>query len=242
MKKIGIITLNDNYNYGNRLQNYAAQEFIKKIEPNAKVLTIRNYPITNKKCNILENIFRIIKRNYIEIKRYIKSDKKRLRKFKKFNKKIVYSKKAFSWMNRKYFGKFDFGVVESDQVWNPNYRMSDLELLNFSEKNKNIAFSASLEVEEIPTEKIEYAKRGFNNFKCISVRENKGREIIKKITNREDIKVILDPTMLIETNIWKKMAIKPENFKKNQKFILNYFLGEIPNDWSKEIERIFYFI
>lgn len=76
MKKIGIITLNDNYNYGNRLQNYAAQEFIKKIEPNAKVLTIRNYPITNKKCNILENIFRIIKRNYIEIKRYIKSDKK----------------------------------------------------------------------------------------------------------------------------------------------------------------------
>ena len=48
--------------------------------------------------------------------------------------------------------------------------------------------------------------------------------------------------MLIETNIWKKMAIKPENFKTNQKFILNYFLGEIPNDWSKEIERIFYFI
>lgn len=122
------------------MQNYAAQEFIKKIEPDAKVLTIRNYPITNKKCNILENIFRIIKRNYIEIKRYIKSDKKRLRKFKKFNKKIVYSKKAFSWMNRKYFGKFDFWVVGSDQVWNPNYRMSDLELLNFSEKTKILHF------------------------------------------------------------------------------------------------------
>ena len=29
MKKIGIITLSGNYNYGNRLQNYAMQEVYK---------------------------------------------------------------------------------------------------------------------------------------------------------------------------------------------------------------------
>ncbi len=28
--KIGICTINDNGNYGNRLQNYAVQEFLKK--------------------------------------------------------------------------------------------------------------------------------------------------------------------------------------------------------------------
>ena len=31
MKKIEIITLSGNYNYGNRLQNYAMQEVYKKL-------------------------------------------------------------------------------------------------------------------------------------------------------------------------------------------------------------------
>ena len=38
MKKIGIITINDNDNYGNRLQNYAVQEILKKL--NIKPITI----------------------------------------------------------------------------------------------------------------------------------------------------------------------------------------------------------
>ena len=31
MKKIGIITINDYNNYGNRLQNYAVQEVLKSL-------------------------------------------------------------------------------------------------------------------------------------------------------------------------------------------------------------------
>lgn len=31
MKKIAIVTINDTNNYGNRLQNYALQEFIKRF-------------------------------------------------------------------------------------------------------------------------------------------------------------------------------------------------------------------
>ena len=30
MKKIGILTINDDGNYGNRLQNYAVQEILKE--------------------------------------------------------------------------------------------------------------------------------------------------------------------------------------------------------------------
>lgn len=42
MKKIGIMTINDNNNYGNRLQNYAVQEILKKL--NVDPYTIENYP------------------------------------------------------------------------------------------------------------------------------------------------------------------------------------------------------
>ena len=40
--KVGIITINDNNNYGNRLQNYAVQEFMKK-EKN-ECYTLKNIP------------------------------------------------------------------------------------------------------------------------------------------------------------------------------------------------------
>ena len=42
MKKVGIITIIDYKNYGNRLQNYATQEVIKSI--GCDVETIVNYP------------------------------------------------------------------------------------------------------------------------------------------------------------------------------------------------------
>ena len=32
MKKVAILTINDNLNYGNRLQNYAVQEVLKKMD------------------------------------------------------------------------------------------------------------------------------------------------------------------------------------------------------------------
>ena len=40
MKKIGILTINDDFNLGNRLQNYALQEILKKYK--VKVETIIN--------------------------------------------------------------------------------------------------------------------------------------------------------------------------------------------------------
>ena len=40
MKKVGILTINDDNNYGNRLQNYATQEVLKR--KGLEVETIKN--------------------------------------------------------------------------------------------------------------------------------------------------------------------------------------------------------
>ena len=47
MKKIGIITIINNSNYGNRLQNYAVQESLKRIVKDCDVITIKNREETN---------------------------------------------------------------------------------------------------------------------------------------------------------------------------------------------------
>ena len=54
--KIGIITLNDNNNYGNRLQNYAVQQFL--MQQNAEVETIVTQNAIKVKRNInICNVF-----------------------------------------------------------------------------------------------------------------------------------------------------------------------------------------
>jgi len=72
MKKAGIITLFGEYNYGNRLQNYAVQETLRKM--GLDVETIKYIPL-NYKINLEKN----------EI------CKRRLKKFKKFNENIKFA-------------------------------------------------------------------------------------------------------------------------------------------------------
>ena len=86
MKKVGIITIIDNDNYGNRLQNYAMQEFLK--ENNVEAITIKN--------NKFFNHFGSFKKRFILLLRYINSKRifiknlcpNRLKCFKR--KHIVY--------------------------------------------------------------------------------------------------------------------------------------------------------
>ena len=55
--KVGILTINDNDNYGNRLQNYAVQEFLKKQK--VEVETVRNeVGVPLEKTSIYHHFFR----------------------------------------------------------------------------------------------------------------------------------------------------------------------------------------
>ena len=75
---------------------------------------------------------------------------------------------------------------------------------------------------------------GLNN---ISVREDRGKEIIQELTGRTDVEVLVDPTMLLNADEWDKVAKKPRELK-NDKYILNYFLGELSEERNNEINRI----
>ena len=126
----------------------------------------------------------------------------------------------------------------SDQVWNPKFdRLSDVDLLSFATPEQRISFSASFGISELPENSKEKAKRELEKFKSISVREDRGKEIVEELTERKDVQVLVDPTMLLTSEEWDKVAKKPEQLKTD-KYILNYFLGEISEKRKKEIERI----
>lgn len=232
MKRIGIITINDNNNYGNRLQNYAVQEYLKRL--GFEVETLRNVEASNDKKKF---ILRLIKKKLKENKHNLTE---RDRCFKFFNNNIKFSENkitAFSHIKNKY----DYFIVGSDQVWNPNIgRLRDVDLLSFADSKQRISLSASFGVNCISKEDKKKIKKELYKFKSISVREEAGKRIINDVLPRNDVEVLIDPTMLLTADEWDKVAKKPKQLDnlKNKRYILTYFLGNLSMDKKGKIEKI----
>lgn len=231
MKKIGILTINDDNNYGNRLQNYAVQEFCKKKNINTE--TIHNQKDIIGKRVLKRKIGKLIKSFFKKYQRY--------NLFMKFNKNIKYSKFFIDEKNipKNLTEQYDLFFTGSDQVWNPTFarKMTDIDFLTFADKKKRNSFSASFGISEIPEDMKEYYKVKLNGLNNISVREDRGKEIIEELTGRTDVEVLVDPTMLLTAEEWDKVAKKPKQLKCD-KYILNYFLGELSTERKNEIDRI----
>ena len=194
--KIGIITINDDNNYGNRLQNYAVQEVVKKLGFE-DVETVKNDVYLNEKTSKLKYCIRSVKSLISRIKLSTKSKikmPKRRKCFLKFNKNIKYSKRYFSVLKKD--KKYEALLVGSDQVWNPNFgRLKDIDLLNFETDAKKIAFSASFGVSKVNKEAENRLKNTLPKFDAIGVREDAGKNIINNVLPEKEVEVLVDPTM-----------------------------------------------
>lgn len=226
MKKVGIITLFGEYNFGNRLQNYAVQEVLK--ENGLDVETIK-YILTTYKEPEINN----------------QRDKARLEKFKKFNKNINFAKEILNVdleAPENFSDKYDFIVLGSDQIWNYSFTkfFNHKALGSFAPREKKFSLSASFGVDYLPEESSELYKecqQYLNELKAISVREDAGKYIVESLTDRKDVEVLIDPTMMIETSRWENIMKKPEHLNC-EKYIIKSFLGEPSEQEKAELNRI----
>lgn len=237
MKKVGIITLYDIKNYGNRLQAYALYRVIKKL--NCEPVEIIHYEKGLKaflKKNIKRNRFLTVCSQFIigilrgnKLKKVIKKCN-RLNLFSVFTRKIK-SKTVFS--DNK---KIDYYVCGSDQIWNPNFAGQSSYFAAFSDKEKRISYAASFGISELPEKVIDRFKKNLNDMKAISVREAAGAKIVKELTGRDAL-VAIDPTLMLDKKDWEEVAKKPE-FDIPEKYILVYFLGEFEGENLEYVEKL----
>lgn len=237
MKKAMLITLYGEYNYGNRLQNYAVSEYLKKYE--IETTTVKNNAILNRNDKyILRYLKYCIIKLKSKIKRKTKYEKERIANFRKFNKNINISTEMFNFFRIKKYKNYDYYIVGSDQIWNYNFGcLRKFDLAEFTDSNNKISFSASFGVDKIPDEYKEYTKECLKKFKAISVREESGKKIVEELTRRKDVEVLIDPTMLLTNKEWEKVIRKPKGIEK-KKFILNYFLGDLSDERIKKIKKV----
>lgn len=231
--KVAIITINDNNNYGNRLQNYALQQYLCNKFNIEKVDTIWHdleYTCTSKVKVFTWKTWIKYFINWKNIRVYLKKDyyKDIIRMYNigKFTNKIStnFDFKIKENLNNEY----DYFIVGSDQVWNPIFwskkdNHANIRFLKFASKEKRIAYAASIAIPEIPKDKEKFFKDSLNEMKAISMREKAGAELIKKLTGRE-VSVVVDPTILLSKEEWQKIELKPEWYS-GEKYILTYFLG-----------------
>lgn len=255
MKRIGIATItifqdNENaFNFGNKLQAYALQEFLRQngYQPETIKYTAKkpNYTSQNstknkRRFNLAQTFddgLRIIKRNIFR-KEIEKKRNERKSKFNAFvDKNIVFTDEMydfnsdFSALNDKY----DYFITGSDQVWNPYHEGSnEFYFLTFAPKDKRIAYAPSIAVEKIPEQiKEDYGLR-VKDIDYLSVREDAGADLLKSEFG-VNAKLVCDPVFLLNKEHWKKIAVKPNI---SEKYFLVYILGKKSIETKKAIKKL----
>ncbi len=218
--KVGIVTINSQ-NMGNRLQNYAVQETLKKL--GFQVETINN-AYCGREVTTFKHTLKIC-----VLGRALPSlFKKRREGFYRFNRKHIQMAEGEWEYNKAPAGisdKYDYFVCGSDQVWNPSFDfITDNEYLTFAKPEQKIAYAASFGVSEMSGGQLDALCEKISDFKAISVREDAGAALVKKASGR-DATVLVDPTMMLSKEEWLSIAERPK-FMPDKKYILTYFLGQ----------------
>lgn len=238
--KIGISTIIDFDNYGNRLQNYASQQVIKSFNIDVETLPkVRYFSYKNKLKGLIKKLF---PKSLCSKKEDIVLENQSLRieRFKIFTQKNINMSTTYVTDYRalkKFSNKFDFIVTGSDQVWNYNFRPNlAIDFLQFVPKGKRVSYAASFGVSEIPQQHQEKYIQYLNEMNHLSVREHAGQKIIKDLTGR-DSEVLIDPTMMLNKNEWLQVASKPKCMP-NKKYLLTYVLGNQTEEFKDFVNQL----
>lgn len=230
MKKIAILTItNSGMNFGNRLQNYALQEALRKC--GAEVKTIRSAKSV-KGSVLLSKIRRLAKA--------LAKNSKRRRIYSKFENTYIQYDKLIRYedINEAFFAdRYDAFVAGSDQVWNPYFHFnSDFEFASFAPEEKRYSYAASIGVSQIDDEHRTRFIENLKGMKEISVREADSVNLVEHLTGIKP-KLHVDPTMLLDAVDYYKLEEKPE-YAIPDKYLFMYFLGNISDEYQAKAKEI----
>ncbi|MDO4467509.1 MAG: polysaccharide pyruvyl transferase family protein [Bacillota bacterium] len=239
MKKIAIVTLYDDTNIGNKLQNYAVQCFFEEMGFACE--TLPHWEMAHDTFTLPD-----IKKNICKTIGYPKRRAKKLRmeekrkvRFSTFSKQYLKLGKMVKIhrLPKDLANQYDYFVTGSDQVWH-NWTDSAEEIkyfmLGFANENQRLTISPSFGKSVIDSYYDEY-KQGLNGFKVLTCREESGAELIENIVHKK-AHVLLDPTMLIPSSYWYDMC---ENIHLvlPKKYILVYCLGNMKSEHRYFLEK-----
>lgn len=211
MKKVGILTMHQVRNYGSFAQAYATCRSIDNLGYETELIdyTYPNEAHGTKKSTIGKILHwgNLLTKSLIPGMPHRKFEQNYRDAYKKYYKlsKPYYNRDAIKSDPPQY----DIYVVGSDQVWNDSYiKTDDTFFLAFAPVNsKRIAFASSFGKTCLDKYNESFYREKLNSLDRIAVRETSGVKIVEDLTGRDDIKKVLDPTLLLNSDEWRRISI-----------------------------------
>lgn len=128
---------------------------------------------------------------------------------------------------------YDAFVVGSDQVWREEYSpLITHYFLGFLPEDDNrirIAYAASFGKTKgyISKEYMPYCRKLLHRFNAVSVREYEGVEVLQKDFDYEDGVKVLDPTLLLSADEYRKLIKDKDRMHKSKSHIAVYLLNSL---------------
>lgn len=228
--KTGIITFHQALNYGAVLQTYALQKTLQNMNIDCEIIDYScekindDYKAFNiKKCRG--------KRDYLGVIPYYVRMTCRRKAFQQFNNQYLILSETCNKDNVALVGKkYKCFITGSDQVFND--KCTDLDcnyFLDFVEDNhKKNSYAASFGFQKVPEGLEEKYKKLLKDFSDISVREEKGIQIVKDLIDKQAVRHA-DPTLILPSDEWKTF-VKEKPCEK--KYIFMYTVLEPVNAYK----------
>ena len=242
-RKILLVTLEGTINYGNRLQHFALQTVIENLDYEVDSLLVLNAHSFPRSTRVKNRIKLWMNRFGVNRFNHDLSVSERAIHLGDFNNEYISHVIRMPVERVRQLGWTEYycAVTGSDQVWH-NWRVKAIpdELsyfyLDFMPIEKRISYAPSFGFTEFPEADIEAHKRGLNEMRALSCREQEGCELIEKLIGRKAEKV-LDPTLLLTAEEWLSQEKKPR-FHVPDHYMIQFFLGDLSADYQEEITRI----
>lgn len=251
-RRIGIVTINDDTNYGNRLQNYALQEVLRSLgwEPE----TLRNRPPAWGRELLVPRLLHELGddpagfagRAVAKSRRRPAPNSRPAPPFLGLRRTAIaefvrsgMSQSPYAYDERpaEYWSeRYACAIVGSDQVWNPTYRRAQgIDFLDFLEPSRRVAYAASFGVERVPRYLRVRYRAWLEAIPSLSVRESRARGIVAELTGR-DVPVVADPTVLVDRDVWDQL-VSTQPPLTTRPYAVQFFIGDAAPaqvDWVRQ--------
>ena len=236
-KKVGIVTILDVANFGSMLQAYALATVIKRMGFDVEFVNYwrSDYTTSHKvqtflKDSSLGNILKRVIFAFLALSFY-SSIRWHVRSF--VTRKLAFTRSYHSIDELlKYPPVFDFAVSGSDQIWNSVYNngVDRAFYLDFVDCPR-IAYAASSGMEEFPQKELDEIKSLISRYRAVSVRESQTCNYLHSL-GFSDVQHVLDPSLLLDANEWRKVAgCEEHKSTKKEKYLLVYSVERFNNDF-----------
>lgn len=205
--KVSLITILDNTNFGTYLQALALSKTIEKLGLDVEIVDyIRPRMSRIGSMSWTRNPWKKLLKwlNYPAIEKLRDADHDFLKRFVALSP-VTYSNYKQLRNNPPVA---DIYVTGSDQVWNSIYNqgIDKAFYLDFAdEKAKRVSYAASIGMEDFPATEVKETMQLLSKYTQITVREQKAKDILARL-GFSNVDVVLDPTLLLEADDWRKVS------------------------------------